>query len=89
MPDTRNLLTLPDWSSVRFVDSSVTRRRVVTELHLCGPMTLAELARTTGRSRYRLRRQLAALRTRDLVVRVALEPSPRPRDERELYALSS
>jgi predicted transcriptional regulator len=89
MPDTRAVVTLSDWSSVRFVDSSVTRRRLVTELHLTGPMTLAELVRATGRSRLRLRRQLRALRTRGLVHHVTLERRPRVRDERELFALTS
>lgn len=87
MPDTRTALALPDLATARFIDSSTTRRRVVTELHLTGPMSLLELVRSTGRSPWRLRRQLRALASRGLVVTVSMDRRPRLNDVRDLYAL--
>ncbi|AMM19627.1 hypothetical protein AX769_05075 [Frondihabitans sp. PAMC 28766] len=85
----RQIAPQPELDDAAFINTSVTRRRIVTELHVAGPLTFAELLRATGRSPRRLRSQLRSLVGRGLVGCTAPEQRRRPQGHGELYSLAA
>ncbi|GAA4671016.1 helix-turn-helix domain-containing protein [Frondihabitans cladoniiphilus] len=84
-----SVATVADLSDATFINVSATRRRLVTALHVEGPLTIAELSRRANRHPRLLRGHLRRLEARGILARVGLEHRTRPRENAELYALTA